>query len=168
MLCFGISMSPPGEFVSLCSAHQAKPWAFLFFSVTLLWLDTPAHKVTTCMPVPSHYFQHRSATASSSPSLLSNQQRRHFTESCSARAGLTGGCSGLCHWGFSPPFKKEKYWSEQRTPNTKASLRHHLFLGIGECRLQRPLHSQGAHTRALCKVTLGGEQFPFTLSCPDV
>lgn len=126
--------------VNLCHcALRTKPnlELFLSFSVTLLWLDTPAYKVTTCMPVSSHYFQHRSAHSLFSPFSPERPAEKAFTESCSGRAGLTGGCSGLCHWGFSTPFRKEKYWSEQRTPNTKASLRHHLFLGIGECRLQR-------------------------------
>lgn len=138
MLCFVISMSPPGEFVSLCSAHQAKPWAFLSFSVTLLWLDTPAYKATTCMPVSSHYFQHRSAHSLFFPFSPERPAEKAFHRKLFSQGRLDRGNALGCAIGGSVlHLGKKKYWSEQRTPNTKASLRHHLFLGIGECRLQR-------------------------------
>lgn len=80
----------------LCTPSQTLSF-FIFFSNSSMIRHSSLQgcRLHAC---PSLCFQHRSThTASSSPSLLSDQQRRHFTESCSAKAGWTGGCSGLCH-----------------------------------------------------------------------
>lgn len=169
MLCFGISMSPPGEFVSLCSAHQAKPWAFLSFSVTLLWLDTPAYKAATCMPVPSHYFQHHS-THSLFPFSPEWPAEKAFHRKLFSQGRLDTGMVWVVPLGVQSSVYERKVLKWAENPKHKSlSLRHHVFLGISECRLQRDPCSRrelipGPSVRPSVKWFLVENSFP--LLCP--
>lgn len=158
--------------VNLCHcALRTKPnlELFLSFSVTLLWLDTPAYKAATCMPVPSHYFQHRSTH-----SLFSFPPERPaekaFHRKLFSQGRLDTGMLWVVPLGVQSSVYERKVLKWAENPKHKSlSLRHHVFLGISECRLQRDPCSPrelipGPSVRPSVKWFLVENSFP--LLCP--